>query len=189
MLDITLILPTPRNPRPALLKLFLRAAQTQTNITMKVAWERLIRFVATDGRTLYGEPILSSPGFDLGDTTEGTNLKAKVIQGDLYDTTGATRVTEEVVTVKKLLGPLAQSDVPILRCVGLNYAKHSESTRTPLRRAPRDTGVWSLTVDPGNSQSPRSRSNTASLPLHLLQALNNCGRPRVRCRDPGYCSR
>ncbi len=99
---------------------------------MKVAWERLIRFVATDGRTLFGQPILPTPDFDLGETTEETQLKANVIQGEIYDTTGATKVTDEVVTVKKLLGPLAPSDVPILRCVGLNYAKHSKSlTSTP----------------------------------------------------------
>ncbi|KAG7284640.1 hypothetical protein NEMBOFW57_009248 [Staphylotrichum longicolle] len=98
---------------------------------MKVAWERLIRFVATDGRTLYGEPILPSPEFDLGNTTAETKLKAKIIQGDIYDTTGSTKVTDEVVTVKTLLGPLAPSDVPILRCVGLNYAKHiREAGRT-----------------------------------------------------------
>ncbi len=94
---------------------------------MKVAWERLIRFAATDGRTLFGEPLLPSLDFDLGDTTEATGLQARVIEGDIYDTTGSTKVTDEVVTVKRLLGPLAQSDVPILRCVGLNYAKHSES--------------------------------------------------------------
>jgi hypothetical protein len=94
---------------------------------MKVAWERLIRFEATDGRTLFGEPLLPSPDFDLGDTTEETGLKARVVEGDIYDTTGVTKVTEEVVAVKKLLGPLSPSDVPILRCVGLNYAKHSES--------------------------------------------------------------
>jgi hypothetical protein len=91
-----------------------------------VVWKRLIRFVATDGRTLRGEPILPSPDFDLGFTTAETKLKAKVITGDdLYDVTGKTKVTEEVVVVKQLLGPLAQQDVPILRCVGLNYAKHS----------------------------------------------------------------
>ncbi|CAK7198348.1 hypothetical protein SEUCBS139899_001009 [Sporothrix eucalyptigena] len=68
---------------------------------------------------------MPSPGFDLGTTTSETNLQAKVLSGsDLYDTTGNTIVTEEVVAVQKLLGPLAQSDVPILRCVGLNYAKH-----------------------------------------------------------------
>lgn len=97
---------------------------------MAVPWQRLIRFIAKDGRTLYGEPIMPSPGFDLGITTAETNLQAKVLSGsDLYDTTGNTIVTEEVVAVEKLLGPLAQSDVPILRCVGLNYAKHS--MRTP----------------------------------------------------------
>lgn len=102
---------------------------------MNLAWNRLIRFVATDGRVLYGEPILGTPDFDLGDTTEETRLQAKVIQGDdLYDTTGATKVTEEVVTVKTLLGPLAASDVPILRCVGLNYATHSGCYCLGLRK-------------------------------------------------------
>ncbi|RBA21110.1 hypothetical protein FPRO05_07424 [Fusarium proliferatum] len=92
---------------------------------MKVAWQRLIRFVSTDGRLLRGEPILPTPDFDLGDTTEETKLQARVIEGDdLYDTTGVTRVTDEVVTVKTLLGPLVASDVSILRCVGLNYATH-----------------------------------------------------------------
>ncbi|KAK2680520.1 Fumarylacetoacetase-like, C-terminal [Fusarium oxysporum f. sp. vasinfectum] len=92
---------------------------------MKVAWQRLIRFVSTDGRLLRGEPILPTPDFDLGNTTEETKLKARVIEGeDIYDTTGATRVTDEVATVKTLLGPLVASDVPILRCVGLNYATH-----------------------------------------------------------------
>jgi hypothetical protein len=93
---------------------------------MSVPWTRLIRFIATDGRVLRGEPILPNPGFDIGLVSEATSLQARVIQGtDIYDTTGATRVTDEVVTVKKLLGPLAPEDVPILRCVGLNYAKHS----------------------------------------------------------------
>ena len=96
---------------------------------MKLAWQRLIRFIATDGRVLRGEPILPSQDFDLGDVSEETQLQAKIISGnDIFDTTGQTRVTDEVVTVQKLLGPLAQSDVPILRCVGLNYAKHSMPT-------------------------------------------------------------
>lgn len=95
--------------------------------TMSVPWTRLIRFVATDGRVLRGEPILPFPDFDLGNVSEATKLQAKIIEGaDPYDATGQTKVTDEVVTVKKLLGPLAPEDVPILRCVGLNYAKHSE---------------------------------------------------------------
>ncbi|KAF2453198.1 hypothetical protein BDY21DRAFT_388243 [Lineolata rhizophorae] len=100
---------------------------------MKVAWERLIRFVASDGRTLRGEPVLPSADFDLGRVTEKDGLQAKVIAGeDMYDTSGATTVTDEVVTVKKLLGPLAQADVPIIRCIGLNYLKHiKEGGRNP----------------------------------------------------------
>ena len=93
---------------------------------VQVAWKRLIRFVATDGRTLRGEPILPSEDFDVGTATEADGLQAKVIIGeDIYDTTGKTFVTNEIVSVKKVLGPLAASEVPILRCVGLNYAKHS----------------------------------------------------------------
>ena len=92
-----------------------------------VSWERLIRFIATDGRLLRGEPILPTPDFDIGDTTADTKLQARVLSGtDIYDTTGLTKVTDEIVTVKELLGPLEQRDVPILRCVGLNYAKHSK---------------------------------------------------------------
>ncbi|KAL2436781.1 Caffeoylpyruvate hydrolase [Exophiala dermatitidis] len=100
---------------------------------MKLPWTRLIRFVATDGRVLRGEPILPSADFDLGKVTEADGLKAKVIVGDdPFDTTGITVVSDEVATVKKLLGPLAREDVPILRCVGLNYAKHiKEAGRTP----------------------------------------------------------
>ncbi|TVY91549.1 Uncharacterized protein LAWI1_G001223 [Lachnellula willkommii] len=98
-----------------------------------VVWNRLIRFVATDGRVLRGEPILPKSDFDVGSTTEATKLTAKLIVGDdPWDTTGKTKVSEEVVTVKRLLGPLAREDVPILRCVGLNYAKHiKEANRTP----------------------------------------------------------
>ncbi|CAI7629229.1 unnamed protein product [Penicillium viridicatum] len=35
-----------------------------------------------------------------------------------------TKKHNEIVSVKTVLGPLAQADVPILRCVGLNYVKH-----------------------------------------------------------------
>ncbi|KXJ90069.1 hypothetical protein Micbo1qcDRAFT_189219 [Microdochium bolleyi] len=104
---------------------------------MSVPWQRLIRFVAADGRTLRGEPILPDPNFDLGFTTEETGLKAKVITGeDIYDTTGKTKVTDEIVTVKKLLGPLAQSDVPLLRCIGLNYISHIKETGRKMPNYP-----------------------------------------------------
>ncbi|KAL2817022.1 hypothetical protein BDW59DRAFT_166154 [Aspergillus cavernicola] len=101
---------------------------------MSLPWKRLIRFRALDGRILRGEPILpADKEVDLGFITEADQLQARVISGsDIYDITGETRVTDEVVTVKQILSPLAQSDVSILRCVGLNYAKHiREAGRKP----------------------------------------------------------
>lgn len=94
---------------------------------MKLLWKRLVQFVATDGRVLHGEPILPTPGFDLGYVTPETKLQVKVISGeDLYDTTGKTKFTGEVAVAKRLLGPLGMTAVPILRCVGLNYRKHGK---------------------------------------------------------------
>ena len=91
-------------------------------------WDRLIRFIATDGRELRGQPILPSTDFDVGSTTEATGLKAKVISvanGDIFS--ADTKVTDEEVTVKKLLGPVTTDEVPIIRCIGLNFIKHSKS--------------------------------------------------------------
>lgn len=91
-------------------------------------WDRLIRFIATDGRELRGQPILPSPDFDVGSTTEATGLKANVISvsnGDIFS--ADTKVTDEEVTVKKLLGPVTTDEVPIIRCIGLNFIKHSKS--------------------------------------------------------------
>lgn len=87
----------------------------------------MIRFEDGQGRILHGEPILPSSDFDIGKAREADGLKAKVIEGsDIFNTTGETSVGDEVVSVKKLLAPLKPQDVPILRCVGLNYAKHSK---------------------------------------------------------------
>lgn len=94
---------------------------------MKVAWQRLIRFEAADGRVLFGEPILPADDFDIGQVTDKYGMAAKIIKGqDIFSESGDTYVSDEVAAIKKLLGPLTMAEVPILRCVGLNYAKHSE---------------------------------------------------------------
>jgi hypothetical protein len=96
---------------------------------MSLAWRKLIRFEADDGRILRGEPILqNSASIDLGLVSVEDKIQAKILSGeDIYDTTGNTHLTDEIVTVAKILGPLTAVEVPILRCVGLNYAKHSLS--------------------------------------------------------------
>lgn len=97
--------------------------------------------------------------FDLGTVTEGTQLKAQVITGeDMYDNTGKTNVTAEVVTVKRLLGPLAQNDVDIIRCVGLNYVKHSKCvsfqlSTCQLTRVARQSAKPDAPLPPSHSSS------------------------------------
>lgn len=138
-------LSAPKPSAPLLLNIPL--PKPTDRITMKTAWQRLIRFVATDGRVLYGEPILPRPDFDLGDTNEQTGLQARIIQGaDLYDESGLTKVTDEVVNVRELLGPLTPSTVPIVRCIGLNYLAHSEwySAARPSARLDSSTDMASL---------------------------------------------
>ena len=145
---------------------------------MKVAWERLIRFVAADGRTLRGEPILPSPDYDIGFTTEQDELKAKVIVGS--DIFSDAKVTEEIATVKQLLGPLTADEVPILRCIGLNYAKHS-MFRSNL--GIRTRSHFSL------HYSQRDRSNTTTFPVFLHQTQHLGHRPRCISQNSKDCTR
>ncbi|KAF7560942.1 hypothetical protein G7046_g3196 [Stylonectria norvegica] len=93
---------------------------------MSLPWKRLIRFVATDGRILFGEPVDRS--LDLcWKATSG--LQARVLVGDdIYDVTGKTRLSDEIAEVRTLLGPLTEDNVPLIRCVGLNYIKHIRET-------------------------------------------------------------
>lgn len=94
---------------------------------MALPWKRLIRFQATDGRVLRGEPITEDSSLDLGLVTSADKLRARVLSdGDIYDTTGKTKLTDEIAVVERILAPVAASEVPILRCVGLNYATHSK---------------------------------------------------------------
>ncbi len=86
-----------------------------------MAWTRLIKFQDEEGVLRHGEPLIDSPE-DLGRLLEAGNLTAQELVGqDLL----SMRSTEKIFQVKKLVGPLHSKDVPVLRCVGLNYAKHS----------------------------------------------------------------
>lgn len=86
-------------------------------------WQRLIRFVDDNDNETFGEPLVSSE----------TELESKLASNDLYATEykGQSPVGElqkgEKVHVKSLSSLLKSSDVPIIRCIGLNYTKHSKS--------------------------------------------------------------
>lgn len=87
-------------------------------------WTRLIRFINSD-ITYNGEPVFA-PGqnpHEVVEIAEAGLLRARVIKHDVFSEDAY--VTEQELPVEKLLGPLTQHQVPIIRCVGLNYMKHS----------------------------------------------------------------
>ena len=94
-----------------------------------VPWTRLIRFQQPgSSKILYGEPVAEDYS-DLGQLASGGGLKAKIIQPG-QDGEGIwsteTKVTDEIVNVGTLLGPLGVKDVSIIKCIGLNYKLHSK---------------------------------------------------------------
>ncbi|PON21621.1 fumarylacetoacetate hydrolase [Trichoderma gamsii] len=111
---------------------------------MSGRFTRLIRFLAKDGRTYYGDAILPQGVSDVAKAQ-----RARIIEGDIF---GKYHVTDEEVGVRLLLSPLAQSQVKTVRCLGLNYAKHAKESNMPEPKYPvlfyKPTTSLSGPVDP-----------------------------------------
>lgn len=86
-------------------------------------WERLIRFEDVKGVVRFGEPILGADDSTSLDEIVGQGqLEARCWQGtNIFSLSPPT----EKVKVKLILGILSPGDVPIVKCIGLNYMKHS----------------------------------------------------------------
>ena len=92
---------------------------------VKVPWKRLIRFERfEDDSICYGDAIVPDEDFDVGLAENLASLSARVITGDPL--TPGCKVTDEVVKVKKLLGPLTYDQIPSVLCIGGNYVSHRE---------------------------------------------------------------
>ncbi|KAK7055373.1 fumarylacetoacetate hydrolase [Favolaschia claudopus] len=90
--------------------------------------ERLVRFLATDGKEYYGDAILPSGTVDAAKSTS-----AKVVVGDIL---GDFKVTNQVKKIKKLLAPLPSERVRTVRMVGLNYVAHINETNSTIPQWP-----------------------------------------------------
>ncbi|OAL36451.1 hypothetical protein AYO20_04347 [Fonsecaea nubica] len=91
----------------------------------KVPWTRLIRFISAedgDDQIYFGDAIVPTADFDIGDPANHASLTARVVTGDPLLPT--CQVTDRVLRVKKLLGPLTYKMVPSIRCIGGNYVSH-----------------------------------------------------------------
>ncbi|KAJ5779260.1 hypothetical protein N7457_006980 [Penicillium paradoxum] len=94
------------------------------------SWDRLIRFEDGTGTEQFGEPILNaSEDLVLDELAASGKLEAKRLSGkDIF----SLSPSNDVVKVKTILPLLSPAQVPIVKCVGLNYMKHiKEGGRNP----------------------------------------------------------
>ncbi|RAL63504.1 hypothetical protein DID88_003924 [Monilinia fructigena] len=92
------------------------------------SFSRLVRFLAKNGRTYYGDAILPQGVSDIAKATQ-----AKVIEGEIF---GKHEVTDQIQDIRLLLAPLATEDVKTVRCLGLNYEQHAKESNMPIPRFP-----------------------------------------------------
>ncbi|RFU77085.1 fumarylacetoacetase, c-terminal [Trichoderma arundinaceum] len=70
---------------------------------------------------------------DIGlDTYNGKRVQARLVVGSVFDGT----VTDKIMTVKQLLSPLDYHNVPLIRCLGLNYYDHAIEAKMPIPDEP-----------------------------------------------------
>lgn len=86
-----------------------------------MAWSRLIRFLDDEDNITFGEPEIKTAA-ELLEKYQQKALYATVFAGN---SPFALSAIGRKVPVKRLLEVLAPADVPIVRCIGLNYMKHS----------------------------------------------------------------
>lgn len=101
---------------------------TTTKCQANITPQRLVRFLARDGRTYYGDAILPQGVSDIRAAKQ-----ARLITGDIF---GSYTVTDQVADIRLLLSPLAPEDVRTVRCLGLNYEQHAREANMPIPTFP-----------------------------------------------------
>lgn len=87
---------------------------------MSSNWSRLIRFVDDSGNETFGEPVISD------DKDFEERLARKDLWAVEYKGASPFSLTRgEKIHVKAIRDILRPTDVPIIKCIGLNYMKHS----------------------------------------------------------------
>ncbi|ERT01684.1 fumarylacetoacetate hydrolase [Sporothrix schenckii 1099-18] len=97
-------------------------------------WTHLVRFLAQeDGQEHLGQ-IDNKKVPDLGLALDnGETVTAQVVEGDVFD--GQVNA-DRVLTIGTLLSPLRTDQVPIIRCMGLNYRDHAREANMPIPDTP-----------------------------------------------------
>ncbi|KAJ5787367.1 hypothetical protein N7457_002357 [Penicillium paradoxum] len=96
-------------------------------------WTHVVRFISEeDGQIHLGE-VDSNQYPDVGlAVLEGTRIAVKLVKGSLFDGI----VTETTMHIARLLAPIGIEEVPIIRCMGLNYHDHAKEANMPVPDVP-----------------------------------------------------
>lgn len=96
-------------------------------------WTHLIRFIAQEDGQIHLGQIDPKAHPDLGTATfEKRKITAHLITGSIFDGT----VTPRTMTVSQLLPPISVDEVPLIRCLGLNYRDHAIEAQMPIPTDP-----------------------------------------------------
>ncbi|KAI9730595.1 MAG: hypothetical protein M1834_005838 [Cirrosporium novae-zelandiae] len=100
---------------------------------MSPKWTHLIRFIAEEDGLIHLGEIDPTVYPDVGlAMLEGQKVTAKEIKGTAFDGV----FTDKILQVKQLLCPLSYDEVPIIRCLGLNYHDHAKEAKMPIPDVP-----------------------------------------------------
>ncbi|KAH8882413.1 fumarylacetoacetate hydrolase [Thozetella sp. PMI_491] len=100
---------------------------------MSPNWRRLIRFIAEEDGQVHLGDVDEKEFPDVGlATLNGEKVTASLIQGSIFDGV----VTSKKLHVAQLLSPIGMEDVPIIRCMGLNYRDHAREANMPIPDTP-----------------------------------------------------
>ncbi|KAK2764670.1 fumarylacetoacetate hydrolase domain-containing protein 2A [Colletotrichum kahawae] len=100
---------------------------------MSSPWSHLVRFVAQEDGQVHLGQVDAGKWQDVGlATLEGERIPVNLVKGNVFD--GC--VTEEVMHVQELLSPLTMEEVPIIRCMGLNYRDHALEANIAIPEVP-----------------------------------------------------
>jgi len=100
---------------------------------MASPWTHLVRFIAEEDGQIHLGQINVSKYPDVGlSHFRGEEIEVKVIHGSIYDGV----VKGETLHISRLLSPLSTDQVPIIRCLGLNYKDHAREANMPIPSHP-----------------------------------------------------
>ncbi|KAJ5903685.1 hypothetical protein N7504_006068 [Penicillium tannophilum] len=100
---------------------------------MAPTWTHLIRFIADEDGQVHIGQVDETQFPDVGlSILNGEKVTAKEITGSIFDGV----VQDKVLTVARILAPISIHEVPIIRCMGLNYRDHALEANMPIPDVP-----------------------------------------------------